>query len=259
MEKFIKDFNSWETVNESTFGDWLNTLATKAKDFFASGDKPSASTTKPEEKTTASTNTGKIQASENFEILDLNNPAHLVRYADACQKWIDSQDPFFNSPEYRNVEDPALKAALSQNKEASKPTPDDKLTGDLFAAIAKYYQQKTGKYLPWELAMAQATLEGGLSKTGKYADGKITRPIYTKNPFNIGNVDNGENRYFPTLADGVIAYYDKMSKTYLKKRTAEELLQDGNFKNSDDNRYATATGYESGLRKLISKIDDRVA
>lgn len=128
-----------------------------------------------------------------------------------------------------------------------KRDPRAKVTGSMMAKSATKVFENYGKYVPPELALAQLTLEGGIGSASN------SRPNKTNNPFNVGNVDNGKNKYFPSIDAGVDAYYDLIARRYLVKgRTAANLVQD--FVNNDGNRYATAGIYERGLRSLIKTI-----
>lgn len=151
---------------------------------------------------------------DTFTNLDLNNPQDYERYKNICQKFID----------YRN--------------------PNAQVTGEMMANCAKKYFSQG--YVPPELALAQLTLEGGISKN------QNAKPIRTKNPFNVGNTDSGNENFQSSFESGVCLYYDLMSRRYLKNKSAEDLLQ--NFVNVDGHRYASAEGYEEGLSSLVGSI-----
>ena len=151
-----------------------------------------------------------------FTYLDLNNPSDFEKYKNICQKFID----------FRN----------------SKA----QVTGDMMANCAKKYFSQG--YVPPELALAQLTLEGGLSKEPN------VKPIRTKNPFNVGNTDSGEVNIRPSFEDGVCLYYDLMTRKYLVKgKSADDLLN--NFVNVNGNRYASGPDYEQNLKSLVSTIN----
>ena len=150
-----------------------------------------------------------------FTYLDLNNPEDYNRYKDICQKFID----------YRNK--------------------NAQVDGEMMASCAKKYSSQG--YVPPELALAQLTLEGGLSKNPN------DKPIRTKNPFNVGNTDSGKLNIRPSFEDGVCIYYDLMTRRYLfSGKSADELLQ--NFVNINGQRYASGQDYEQDLSSLVGTI-----
>lgn len=157
----------------------------------------------------------KTDSDENFSFFDLNNSDEFERYAEICQKFIDSRNP------------------------------NSEITGKMMAECAKEYASQG--YVPPELALAQLTLEGGLSKDTN------AKPIKTKNPFNIGNTDSGKLNYRPSFEDGVCLYYSLMARGYLSKgATASDLLQ--NFVNTKGMRYASNRNYEKDLQSLVSSV-----
>ena len=159
--------------------------------------------------------TQKPQSSENFTNLDLNTVDGFRKYERICQSFINDRNPSAG------------------------------ITGRMMAECAK--QNLSNGYVPPELALAQLSLEGGLSKDPK------ARPIRTNNPFNVGNVDSGKNKPFPSKKDGVCAYYNLMSTSYLVGgKNPEDLIT--NFVNTKGNRYASANEYEIKLKKIIDSI-----
>jgi len=150
-----------------------------------------------------------------FTYLDLNDSKQFEIYKNICQKFI----------EHRN--------------------PQAHVSGEMMANCAKEYFSQG--YVPPELALAQLTAEGGLSKKPN------AKPIRTKNPFNVGNTTSGKINVRPSFEDGVCLYYDLMTRRYLVKgRKAEDLLQ--NFVNINGHRYAGSENYETDLISLVNTI-----
>lgn len=126
--------------------------------------------------------------------------------------------------------------------------PGAPVTGTMLADSAQRAFKQYRKYVPPELALAQVTIEGGL-------DSKPTsRPMKTKNPFNVGNTGDGKNKYFNSFEEGVDAYYSLIARKYLVKgKTAKDLVSD--FSNDAGNKYQGNEGeYEAKLRTQVNSI-----
>ena len=156
--------------------------------------------------------------SAEFTDLDLNTNEGFQAYAEICQKFIS----------------------------ANGPNPLG-ITGEMMAKGAKEAFMRYQRYVPPELALSQLVLEGGIR------NGKLdSRPIRTKNPFNVGNTDSGANVEHSEVQSGINTYYNLVAKNYLGKgRTAKDLIT--NFVNKSGNRYASAPDYEKHLNTLASQ------
>ena len=156
--------------------------------------------------------------SAEFTDLDLNTNEGFEAYAEICQKFIS----------------------------ANGPNPLG-ITGEMMAKGAKEAFMRYQRYVPPELALSQLVLEGGI-RNGKLE----SRPIRTKNPFNVGNTDSGANIEHSEVQSGINAYYNLVAKNYLGKgRTAKDLIT--NFVNKSGNRYASAPDYEKHLNTLAAQ------
>ena len=161
--------------------------------------------------------------SAEFSDLDLTTNEGYTAYATICQKYIDSHGP--------------------------NPLG---ITGEMLATGALRAFGRYRKYVPPELALAQLTQEGGIQNRNINS-----RPIRTRNPFNVGNTDSGQNVQHNDLQSGINTYFDLIASQYLGKgRTAKDLI--GNFVNRSGNRYATDTGYEQRLN-LYAAQANRIA
>lgn len=136
--------------------------------------------------------------------------------------------------------------ALKANKYLKRRAPNTDITGEMLASAAQQAYIKYGKMVPVELALAQLAQEGYLAK------GKGNKPQRTKNPFNVGNTDDGSVVYHSNVQSGIDKYYDLIASSYLKDKTPDQLLE--HFVNTKGNRYASAKNYEVELKKRIAEM-----
>ena len=145
---------------------------------------------------------------------------NVSKYSTICQKFIDSRPPNLLG-----------------------------VTGNMMSNGAVEAFKNYGKFVPAELALAQLATEGGISNNDPNS-----RPIRTKNPFNIGNVDSGGNVTHMDVQSGINAYYNLIAKNYLGKgKTANDLVN--NFVNHEGERYASGREYEAQINQLAAQAN----
>jgi hypothetical protein len=150
-----------------------------------------------------------------FTDLDITTNEGFQKYSDICQKFIDNRQP--------------------------NPL---NITGNMMAQAAKHAFERYQKFVPAELALAQLALEGGIGNKDMNS-----RPIKTRNPFNVGNVDSGADVYNSDVQQGINAYYNLIAANYLGKgKTANDLMT--TFVNHSGERYASGQDYENQLNTL---------
>jgi murein DD-endopeptidase MepM/ murein hydrolase activator NlpD len=155
-----------------------------------------------------------------FTDIDLNTDEGKKAYAEISQKFIDTRKPNLLG-----------------------------ITGEMMMKGAEKAFKETNKYVPPELALAQLAAEGGIGNNDPNS-----RPIRTKNPFNVGNTESGANVQHGDVQSGINTYYSLIGRNYLGKgKTANDLVQ--NFVNKDGNHYAVAGNYESALRSIVPQVN----
>jgi len=141
-------------------------------------------------------------------------------------------------------------AEISQTYINKRPPNPLGITGQMLALSAKNSFKKYGKYVPPELALAQLVIEGGIG------NGNVnSRPIRTKNPFNVGNVDSGKNTFYKSVQDSINTYYSLMSKNYISSEQDPHHLLD-NFVNTNGKRYASDPKYEVKISSVAKQVNN---
>lgn len=130
----------------------------------------------------------------------------------------------------------------------------DKLTAEMFVKAARkiYAEKKDTKFIvPVEFAMAQARLEGGVARNERLGQGNV---------FNVAAYDSGVSsgeKKINSLEKGFDAYYKFMANSMLDDKSADELLEGGNFTkgpNKTGGVYATNPVYEAEIKGEIGKM-----
>ena len=123
------------------------------------------------------------------------------------------------------------------------------ITGDMMASSAKKVFEKRNKYVPPELALAQLAAEGGVGNSDP-----TSKAIRTKNPMNVGNMDDGSTINHNSAQSGIDAYYNLIAKDYIGKgRTAQDLIK--NFVNHENSRYARSTNYVAAVSSIARQVN----
>lgn len=102
------------------------------------------------------------------------------------------------------------------------------------------------------LALAQGILECHFGLNPAAARSRKTRNIY-----NVGNVDDGGNRYFESYQAGIEAYCKLMAKEYNRggNLVTPEMMIKHDFIRPKGGRYATAPSYTSDIAGIVKRID----
>lgn len=111
-----------------------------------------------------------------------------------------------------------------------------------------------------ELALAQ-----GIAECHWGMNPKARRSRMTKNVFNVGNVDDGGNRYFPSWEAGIEAYSKLMQREYLWPGEGNvvtmAMMEKHDFTRPRGGRYASALNYTKAVKalyKAIKGLDSRL-
>lgn len=109
--------------------------------------------------------------------------------------------------------------------------------------------------------LAQALLESHFGTKGKAAE--------TNSVWNVGTYDNGQILYtYDTPDESIEPYLKLVNEKYLTNVSAKgdtvykdisHLTQDRGYINYQGKRFASARGYENGMRKLMIRIDTRTS
>ena len=96
--------------------------------------------------------------------------------------------------------------------------------------------------------LAQGILESHLGTKGKAAE--------TNSVWNVGTYDDGQILYqYNHPNESIDPYMKLVNERYLVDKDLHNLVQDRGYINVNGKRFASARGYENGLRKLMVRID----
>ena len=106
------------------------------------------------------------------------------------------------------------------------------------------------------LALAQGIQEGHF---GVNPDAGRSRR--TKNFYNVGNVDDGSDRYFSSYSDGIREYAKLMNQEYNwggegSWVTPEMMIENNFIRSSGQGRYARAPNYTNAIQEIVKRIDN---
>lgn len=114
--------------------------------------------------------------------------------------------------------------------------------------LSKAYKVELG------LALAQGILESHFACAPKAGRSRRTHNIY-----NVGNVDDGSDRHFPSYEAGIERYFQLMDKEYRWPQDKDGevrmiTLVANDFCRPRGGRYATASGYTQAVYAVYRKI-----
>lgn len=85
--------------------------------------------------------------------------------------------------------------------------------------------------------------------------GTTPRAKRTNSPCSVGCWDDGQNRITYKNQDEAVEHYIKLMKNnFIRGRSIDTVLSDGNLVNGDGNRYASDVNYEKKIRRLRNRI-----
>jgi flagellum-specific peptidoglycan hydrolase FlgJ len=121
--------------------------------------------------------------------------------------------------------------------------------------MAEQLERYAGQYkVEVRLALAQGILESHFC-----VNPAASRSRTTHNIFNVGNVDDGGNRYFGDWQGGMAAYFKLMAREYCYRNEGNtvtaEMMVAHDFIRPRGGRYATAPSYTQDIAKIVEKID----
>jgi flagellum-specific peptidoglycan hydrolase FlgJ len=121
--------------------------------------------------------------------------------------------------------------------------------------MAELIEKKCSQYkVDPRLCLAQGILECHFG-----CNPDAVRSRKTKNIFNVGNVDDGRNRFFLSWEAGLTAYCHLMAREYCYRNEGDvvtaEMMIAHDFTRPRGGRYATAPSYTKDIAKLVAKID----
>lgn len=153
--------------------------------------------------------------------IDLNTPEGYTKYKEICDKFI--------------------------SEKGANPL---RITGDMLARAATDVYKSTNRYVSPELALSQLVQEGGIGNSNI-----SSRPIRTKNPYNVGNTETG-SKNFNSVQDAINAYFRLIADDYLDEDIDSDDLIDY-FVNKDEKRYASDLNYETNLKSIANMIKNK--
>jgi flagellum-specific peptidoglycan hydrolase FlgJ len=122
----------------------------------------------------------------------------------------------------------------------------DQIAAALLSGSEKYHVEV-------ELALAQGILEGHFA-----CNPAAKRSRKTRNIFNVGNVDNGGNRFFNSFEAGIDAYFRLLAREYCWRAEGNTVTVDmmlrHDFTRPRGGRYATAPNYTASIRSIVESI-----